>query len=854
MAQRRRLSLSSCLLVLVIACLVIALIGVGYVGLASLRPRPTLPIITITEPATGAQVTRNDSVIVFARAQDVAGIARVEFFVNGQLVGAQVNNIPQANVPFTASQVWRPTAPGAYTILARAINPQGFAGESSLVLIEAIEKTRDPNAIAQTIVQPGDTVDSIAKESGVTPQDVVARNPNLATHNPTPGDSLTIPVPPDAGPSDDAPSAGAPDIPPISPPGEPPAVPPDGGDAYVPPFWDGIGRLCFVFPSLCSDRVPRRPECIFNPRWCMRLPGDGGGWVPDLGDFGDALRGMCESLPGLPGCVGSPEPGGRAPTAPRSVAASLLDCSVWVRWSDDADNELGYRVYRQPARGAFQLIALVAPGGRIAADANLPPGAYRYFIAAFNSAGSNVGGVTASVTVPDACRRLARVDETVEFEALEMNVRESFDRLYCYVSLAGQPYERVPYSPRDFLRLDAGRTNIAEHLSGRNKVILRVARAIPVEVEAQCLGWRGRELINLGSFRRSHPAPEWDGRRLTADAGGFSVAYHIRPRVRERADEEIGAPNLASPSNVRTATEWHECMVISPDLYWDTRHAETGIQWDWSFASQAGTYRVYRRLPDESEPSLYFTGEAPCRSAPLWRAAGTAWECTPRVYYSVIGVLAERDPGTGDEVVSSRSSELEVASVGGCPAFVQVRLDTLRAGTLDDGCAGFICSSTDRTVEAYGKINVNGLKFTWNLYDPECPGGFGSGCVLPAVPETTSIRSNRDYNWATMWLATSREDGSAVSIGSWHSRSYQQNNNFVVLAQFTNEPIEISVRFKDHDTSSGNDQWCAGSRIVAGRSIEDWARANETIEIAGSAADGSCTVRVTIQGLGLAAP
>jgi hypothetical protein len=119
-------------------------------------------------------------------------------------------------------------------------------------------------------------------------------------------------------------------------------------------------------------------------------------------------------------------------------------------------------------------------------------------------------------------------NRSVQVEALQMTVNDaSIDRLYCYISLAGSPYERIPPGASEFITNVAGAWNIADYAGGENKRMLYVDGTSPVEIMAECLGWQGDTLINLGRFSSSHPPEEWDGRLLTAGPeGGRPVLYY----------------------------------------------------------------------------------------------------------------------------------------------------------------------------------------------------------------------------------------------------------------------------------------------------------------------------------------
>ena len=232
-------------------------------------------------------------------------------------------------------------------------------------------------------------------------------------------------------------------------------------------------------------------------------------------------------LPGLFDCVLSPaacaSPAGDAgpALAASDVHASLADaCTVSVSWTDNATNEFGFRVYRLVMRPRFRsdLLALLAPapgsGTRLTyVDTAAPSGQFYYVIATVNARGEEVWSALSEELTTTCPSRPSLVGSSFDVEALEMTVGDSsIDRLYCYLSLAGSPFERIPHGASEFITLEGGTWNIAAYASGDNKRTLMLDGTTPLEIVADCLGRQGDTLIDLGRFTRSHPPAEWDGR------------------------------------------------------------------------------------------------------------------------------------------------------------------------------------------------------------------------------------------------------------------------------------------------------------------------------------------------------
>jgi len=804
MPSRKRIL--GCLLWLMLTGILLAGILAGFWWMNAILFKPTVPQVRITRLEPAGIITTHTPSFIFAEASDPEGIASVELWVNGKLIATQVNPDPHTAAPFFASQAWRPNGAGVYTLLIRAVDSRGYAGNSDTHLVEAVQWSQGASLSNQYIVEEGDTIASIAESFGITPEALRESNPELGSAEPSPGDSLTVPLPPesdssaDAPPvSDDAPPGSEEAIPTVEPAGESPAEPlPPADDHPAEPRIPPLGLpVDFASPGL-------------------------------LGDF-------CDGFPSLFGCPRFPRAGGSAPAVPLIISARLEGCSVEIRWSDDASDEDGYNVYRQ-AQGAPvpELIMAAVPDSNSMVDVPSSPGLYRYYVEVFNESGSSASSSTEEVEIPSGCG-LLYIGTSIDVEALELNTSGTYDRLYCYVSLAGAPYERVPREMDQFILNVGGHWNIAEHFSGANKVSLFVPRDQPLDVSAECLGWQGSELINLGRFGRSHPSSEWDGRPLTGEAGLFSVVYHIQPHT-ESALYPIIDPGLPVPYNLRRVDSWSDCPRRESDMTPCAVVEEPGLAWDWDAPAgrTAYAFAVLRREPDEPSARALDAAFWPSQSASL------DTYCVESAYYSIQVSLNERDPATGDTVQSRVSDEVLIEHL--CNAHIFVWLLSLRTGTLDDGCAGFICTSTDRTFESYGHIWVNDVTITWNDH---CEAGFNEGCVTSA-PDTTSIGSNREYSWRDMWLSIA---------GAYAPHSGYLNNHNLAIIQLgrgsSMSPLTIGFDLIDYDSVSHNDRWCMqrGFTLPA-RTFEEWDLTDETIEISASVSgEGSCTMVFRVQGI-----
>jgi hypothetical protein len=93
------------------------------------------PLVLISTPTNNSQVwmDRLTPVLVTARG---SGIARVELWANGQLLGTELGQ--EGLTTFSTAFLWQPQQPGPYTLIARAFNTDGDDGQAT-VAVQAVE-------------------------------------------------------------------------------------------------------------------------------------------------------------------------------------------------------------------------------------------------------------------------------------------------------------------------------------------------------------------------------------------------------------------------------------------------------------------------------------------------------------------------------------------------------------------------------------------------------------------------------------------------------------------------------------------------------------------------------------------
>lgn len=120
----------------------------SYSNLVSI-PELTPPTTAITYPANNAGV--GGTVAVTASASDNVGVSKVEFYVNGTLMGTDTST------PYTYSWITSSLAAGNYTLMTRAYDAAGNVGQSGNVVVSVARDTTAPT-VSLTSPAAGATV------------------------------------------------------------------------------------------------------------------------------------------------------------------------------------------------------------------------------------------------------------------------------------------------------------------------------------------------------------------------------------------------------------------------------------------------------------------------------------------------------------------------------------------------------------------------------------------------------------------------------------------------------------------------------------------------------------------------
>ncbi|MCJ7511430.1 MAG: hypothetical protein MUO23_00500, partial [Anaerolineales bacterium] len=451
------------------------------------------PEVQFRQPFSGQELGLNDEFPIFIRLSPSEAMGRLELWIDGELSDALDLGEPPGTFPSEVAFTWRPGEAGPHVLVARAADLAGRIGISRPVIVKVTDDKEEPWVVSETI-DAGETVESIAGALGMTPDEILAANPEVGA-SPAVGIELSIPVPRDRLPAgyvgDDAPDPGS----------APPAV---------------------------------------SPEPALALGGEGEGQATEVSVA--SPRGLPK---GLAWNLGNPS----LPTAPQQIALTASGgCTVEVRFSDDSLSEAGFRVYRWgPASSDFYPVAELGPNRAsetLVFQDQVPfPGLHLYYVAAVNAWGEAPGAMAPVEVSGEGCipEQPAQGDRTfpLQLEVLELVTTPagSLDSAYCYLSLAfiGASHLRLPAAEDTFFTPRGEGWNIADHAAGSGRIAFRqpLDQSIPFGME--CWGWAGDDLVNLGAFEVNLPPETWlpnlpqvfTGEGTAPEGNGFRASYRI---------------------------------------------------------------------------------------------------------------------------------------------------------------------------------------------------------------------------------------------------------------------------------------------------------------------------------------
>ncbi len=592
--------------------------------------------------------------------------------------------------------------------------------------------------------------------------------------------------------------------------------------------------------------------------------------------------------PPAPGAPGSPVP---SPASPRFDGETHSCSQVSIRWTR-SEFETGYRIYRiAPGEDLMTLLAALPVTESTYTDMVTRVGTYRYFLAPIWPGGE---GITSMVSVeigPECSPAGTGATTSLRLLLLNLTTQEAYNGVYCYVSINGSRYERVPADP-GLLHPTSGDLSydLPLQLPNRGVYALSVPSDGLVRLDGECWGRRGVESLRIGRFSGSHARSEWDGRDLTsvvlaveprqlaslngqpASAGGASfLRYRIQP-AGSRFDLSNIAPGalqsiylnippildplegndttIPAPTNLRIQNVAGCDVFPTTDPNVDSSVCNGPLtpmlRWDWRGNAFYGEndvvgWRINTSIVmDDLRPgSLSSPGPSvlvvrPLGATSAGRSAGLPalpanLACGVNVRITVT-TLTARGNSLPSEAIFFRQPP--------CPNLGLVRI-TVNAITVgpsahtgevrDDGDICILCA--DRRMEVFGDIFIGVHNYAPTFRD--APSHGISTTLFGTCPHATACLTQGRYQWL-----------SGPHVAPWLSEMEVQAATLGSRGEITFVAV-----LSDYDTENSPEHYCVASASLQPRSNAEWTRINETVILRGSSSEASCEIEILVQGI-----
>jgi LysM repeat protein len=131
------------------------------------------PLVLIQNPADSEQVEVGRGLIVQASARARQGVSMIELWVDNQLVTTREASKGELTPTLVLSAAWTPSEGGNHNLIVRAVTRDRVEGQSS-IQVQAVGV--GGTGLSTHVVQPGDTLASIAYEYGISREELGALN------------------------------------------------------------------------------------------------------------------------------------------------------------------------------------------------------------------------------------------------------------------------------------------------------------------------------------------------------------------------------------------------------------------------------------------------------------------------------------------------------------------------------------------------------------------------------------------------------------------------------------------------------------------------------------------------------
>jgi LysM repeat protein len=644
--------------IVIIGVIVLAVVaGATYyffVYAPSLQPAADIPDLPPTagpdvmflEPASGTFALVDDSIQVIVFAQDIARVARLDLWVDDTLV-ISLPSPDQAGInPLILTYPLVAVKSGTYSLVARAYNMRGAMTESPAVTVFVSEvgyaAADADDQTALYVVKDGDTLQSIADKTGISPADIQAANSGIQNVNP--GQNIAIPHP---------------DLP------KPPPAPaaPQGGN---------MGAL----PGLLPPALP---------------PGTIQGSLPGIDPNQQALAPNLLPDPTTISDISAPPI-----KAPQLTQLIPTGCNVEVNWTDNSDNETGFAIYRRlvPSEPISKIVGTVPPDVETFVDKVPYPASYQYTVEALgptiqlaqnqanvlniqqaiDTARSNFG--TADVQ-PDASCIAQPAMKNIFFKIDRLYVRDpSIIGAALWYSINNSAPRRIPSDQGAYPRPNGTGFIGKAYIPLPTSVYMNPDQHIIVKIWAAghtdySFSGHGIGPQDLGVIINSHPAAD-----LQPDDGAYFQRFEFR-------NDEFFGDYLIGINDIVYGGSYSSTQLPAPtklELVENSLHGTRKLEWDWTgdqnLLDGYVIYRSYSCFGQETEvrAPLVIGKKVTSYSLPsIYEPQG----CTYKYQVTALGRLGESKPSNA--VTGKTEDTFGVAYV----TFKQVKitdLDTAQSG------------------------------------------------------------------------------------------------------------------------------------------------------------------------------
>jgi hypothetical protein len=306
-----------------------------------------------------------------------------------------------------------------------------------------------------------------------------------------------------------------------------------------------------------------------------------------------------------------PAPG---PAGTPSLEGTINGCDANLLIQDNSDDEDGFYLYRlDPTSTGFQNVATLdkhaGQGAFAYIDPGLETGAHTYYVASYK------GGVESASNLVNLNVPQGQCQAPLAFglqDAL-LTTTKSVDKVYCYLSVNGGPWERIPPGMDTFIYPSAAGFDLSDYLDN----LISPPPAGGVTLELECWGWSGNTLVYLGYLKKEIAAGPVDLEAIDLELIGNAINIEV-----PETDPYNLSPLIAPPHDLQFAADLADCFTHAQGLVSDAlcnsmTEGDTVLTWHWSSGcpilkqgeqcpytiADIDGFHIYRLVPG-SDPGL----------------------------------------------------------------------------------------------------------------------------------------------------------------------------------------------------------------------------------------------------------